>query len=986
MLRNDGNGVFACWWLIGAGCCLGACNGQSAAEVLASSREPIIFGSDDRCEVGASSAYTLTARSVAAQIPNSKLIKSEEGYKVSAATLGESVSLCEGERFAEQSTAAHCGAVLVASDLVLTAGHCVGQETCANYKFVFGYEVSGDANGINVPEADVYGCAEVLSRSTGDLDFALVRLDRSVNNRSIVAIPAIPAVEDDIDLTLFSHPSGLPLKVSASGYVTDARRDVADYFTAKIDAFPGSSGAPVFNVKSGALAGVLVRGPAVSYVYDSAEQCYRAAVVPEDHTFEIDVVHGSAILEAHCADRPESELCHCGDGACETLRGETTLTCPVDCGQACGDGFCAANEDGSLCYADCGSCGNGLCENLEVARMDCCEDCGCPSGFTCGNGACKAAAGNVNGDDSIDGLDSQDLELAVQSSASTTSLTCGADVTGDGNINADDVEQLNAFLAQPTFGLPVEALNGLGLGFSHSCALVGTEVRCWGDNRLLQLNRKHLLRPLAGAPSAAHAVALSLEAPVVALSVGANHSCAVDASGRVFCWGDNRLGQLGQSRPRGGRVQWMALASPVTQVVAGAGHTCALLDNGAVHCWGSNQFGELGVPGANFTARDATPVSLGEKVREIAAGASHTCALLESGAIRCWGLNMFGQLGLGNKFNVGDNEEPSTLPVVSVGGKALGIRAGGSVSCATLEGGSVRCWGSNLFGQLGNAIRGSIGDNELPSDVLPLPFVDVSVDLQLGETHACASFENGRLLCWGSNSAGQLGSLPSPLPRTIPQSVPLVFNEVTKLRLGSQHTCVIAGSRDLRCWGNNGSGRLGVPSSEVTLGVLVPVPLFETPALEWQKVDEGLNVWAMSESQDSQSSVVALFVENNASESSSLGRAYYAISSIESPSSAFAIQDHYTPWSALRTTTRLTTSTVEYDFQGQLLPPSERTSWGAHGGEKARLHFADWGTSWDPRNDYSAANIGRNWQPSSRIQLVDMSGRVVSGWARPVTQ
>jgi alpha-tubulin suppressor-like RCC1 family protein len=978
-------GVFSGGWLIGLSACFCACNGQSPAEVVGAAKQRIIFGEDDRNEVGTSSGYASVARSVAALIPTEKLIPNESGYQVNAATLGESFSLCAGERFADQPTAAHCGAVLISPDVVLTAGHCVGPETCGNYRFVFGYEISSISNGLNVAETDVYGCAEVLSRNTGDLDFALVRLDRSVSNRPTITVPAIPSVVDDVELTLFSHPSGLPLKVSSSGYVTDVRRDIGDYFAAKIDAFPGSSGAPVFNAKSGALAGVLVRGPTVSYVFDSVGQCYRAAVVPEDHSFEIDVVHGSAVLANYCANNSASGLCHCGNGTCDTAQGETTLTCPVDCGQSCGDGFCGVNENGSNCYVDCGSCGNGSCENLEIARMDCCEDCGCPSGYACGDGACKAVAGNVNGDSSIDEKDLSDLEQTLNGSVSSVSLTCGADVTGDGNIDIADAAHLTEYLNQVASGFPAESLNGLGLGFSHTCALEGTEVRCWGDNRLLQLNRMHPLQPLTGAPSAAHAIALSLGAPVVALSVGANHTCAIDDRGRVFCWGDNRLGQLGQSRPRGGRAEWMQLESPVTQVVTGSGHTCALLRKGSVHCWGSNQFGELGVPGANFAARDATAVALGETVREIAAGTSHTCALLESGSIRCWGLNMFGQLGLGNKLNVGDNEEPVSLPVVSVGGNALSIRAGGSVSCATLEGGSTRCWGSNLFGQLGNSVRGSIGDNELPSDVAPLSFAEPSLDLQIGETHACASFENGKLLCWGLNSAGQLGGVPSPLPRTIAQSIPLSFGDIRKLRLGSQHTCVVVGPRDLRCWGNNGSGQLGVPSNEITRGLSVSVPIFDSPDLGWHLIEEGLNVWAMRESQDAQSTVVALFVENVTPASTLLGRAYYTLTTAESPNSVFAIQDHYTPWSTPQIISRTPIISLEYDFQGRALSPGERTSWGMHGGEKARYHFEDWRTSWDARNDYSASELGQSWRRTARIQLVDVSGRVVSGWSRPVS-
>ena len=150
--------------------------------------------------------------------------------------------------------------------------------------------------------------------------------------------------------------------------------------------------------------------------------------------------------------------------------------------------------------------------------------------------------------------------------------------------------------------------------------------------------------------------------------------------------------------------------------------------------------------------------NLGENVNALAAGEHHTCALLDTGSVRCWGIGSFGRLGVPDIYeNIGDDEAPQSHPLVNLGLPALAIAAGGEHSCAILEDRTVRCWGRGVFGQLGTLSSEEIGDDEDPAD---WPVVDVGVpvvSLALGDHYSCAVTDTGRALCWGLGDLGRLG-------------------------------------------------------------------------------------------------------------------------------------------------------------------------------------------------------------------------------------
>lgn len=308
------------------------------------------------------------------------------------------------------------------------------------------------------------------------------------------------------------------------------------------------------------------------------------------------------------------------------------------------------------------------------------------------------------------------------------------------------------------------------------------------------------------------------EPPLVA---GGRQTCVTD-EGRVRCWGAGQYGVLGYGNTNNiGDNEHPAVAGDVSvggnveQLAAGYYHTCALLDTGRVRCWGRNNDGQLGLRHTNHIGDNELPssaalVSLGDTATQITAGTYHTCALLTSGAVRCWGWGAFGQLGYGNTNSVGDDEHPSAVGPVSLGGTATQVMAGAFHTCAVLTTGAVRCWGANSAGQLGSSTAiFAVGDDELPSS-LPVVAVGGVVDsMALGEQHSCARLGTN-VKCWGHGAYGQLG-YRSAASVSNPASVGMVNvgAAVQTVTAGGNQTCVLTTGLRVRCWGEGQWGPLG---------------------------------------------------------------------------------------------------------------------------------------------------------------------------------
>jgi cysteine-rich repeat protein len=266
---------------------------------------------------------------------------------------------------------------------------------------------------------------------------------------------------------------------------------------------------------------------------------------------------------------------------------------------------------------------------------------------------------------------------------------------------------------------------------------------------------------------------------VVQLSTGAEHACALLHDGRVKCWGSNQYGQLGIGEAlgenRGDEGHEMGAALPAVdlggvaavQIECGVIHTCALLADGAVRCWGNNGVGELGLelPASTLPTSNvpAPPVDLGTAlaVDHLSAGSSHTCARFGDGSAKCWGFGLHGQLGVDSAENHGQlpGEMGADLPFVITDGATIQtIRAGNMHTCALLSGGLVRCWGYNGRGQLGTDSIESLGDAPGEMAALATLVLDGPATAIGGGTESsCALLAGGAIQCWGLNDQGQLG-------------------------------------------------------------------------------------------------------------------------------------------------------------------------------------------------------------------------------------
>jgi alpha-tubulin suppressor-like RCC1 family protein len=307
------------------------------------------------------------------------------------------------------------------------------------------------------------------------------------------------------------------------------------------------------------------------------------------------------------------------------------------------------------------------------------------------------------------------------------------------------------------------------------------------------------------------------------LAAGGHHTCALMETA-VRCWGSGDLGQLGYGNMNSiGDDETPASAGDVdvggvvVELALGAYHTCARLDGGAVRCWGLGGFGQLGYGnteaiGTELPPSSAGDVDVGGVVVELAAGTTHTCARLDTGAVRCWGWGHKGELGYGNTDSIGDDETPASAGDVDLGGVAVEITAGSDRTCARLETGAVRCWG---FGNLGyeNGETNSIGDDETPASAGDVDVGSTVVDLDAGQEHICALLEAGNVHCWGNNDFGQLGyghtnSIGDDETPASAGDVD-VGGVVVEIAAGRNHTCVRLENNNIRCWGHGEFGQLG---------------------------------------------------------------------------------------------------------------------------------------------------------------------------------
>ena len=252
-----------------------------------------------------------------------------------------------------------------------------------------------------------------------------------------------------------------------------------------------------------------------------------------------------------------------------------------------------------------------------------------------------------------------------------------------------------------------------------------------------------------------------------------------------------------------------AHAVGVVSLAPGDRHSCVVLTSGDVKCWGSNEAGQLGDGGRLASGLPVDVIGLDAESTKIAAGLAHTCVISEGGSVECWGSNWLGALGTETTetCQVGILAGPcSRVPVEVVGldVAVVSVVAGLFHACAMTVEGGVKCWGGNGVGQLGVGTM-DWEPHPLPMDVLGLESGIVS--LAAGGNHTCAVTVEGAVKCWGENSEGQLGDGTNE-HRASPVEVDSLEGSVTAIEAGYAHSCAVAEGR-VFCWGDNARGQLG---------------------------------------------------------------------------------------------------------------------------------------------------------------------------------
>lgn len=251
----------------------------------------------------------------------------------------------------------------------------------------------------------------------------------------------------------------------------------------------------------------------------------------------------------------------------------------------------------------------------------------------------------------------------------------------------------------------------------------------------------------------------------------------------------------------------------VTQISAGMQFTCALMADTTVRCWGDNTRGKLGLGETDTDERNKpTPVPGLSGVTQISAGIFHACALLQDQTVVCWGDNSYGQLGRNNKDNL---PHGTPMPVMNLTG-ARSISAGWLRTCATVTNGA-RCWGINEDGMLGN---GNTTEQYLPQPVCasgmgPSCTQSSFLQISVGANHTCG-YGSNNVRCWGGNGSGQLGITPDFNAHPNPVVVSgLTSTGVVPTAVSAAHGetggfgCARLSNSTARCWGRNNKGQLG---------------------------------------------------------------------------------------------------------------------------------------------------------------------------------
>jgi alpha-tubulin suppressor-like RCC1 family protein len=369
------------------------------------------------------------------------------------------------------------------------------------------------------------------------------------------------------------------------------------------------------------------------------------------------------------------------------------------------------------------------------------------------------------------------------------SVSCWGDLdAGNGSSGVNPVP-VPSLLANPSV---------LESGFFHTCAVVGAEILCWGNDDDGQLGRGTRNNVSRYTP-------VTLPSPATQVDVGDSHACATTQAG-LYCWGENEFAQAGNAALQ--TYYEPVLYDPGithTAIRMSFGKSCVWAAGGG-RCWGRTANGSAATGTSQRHSADPLPI-LTSNIVNVANGYDHACTLDASGAVRCYGYNGQGQLG---------STGPTSTSGVTVAVQPASDIASGARHACALVGATAYCWGHNHRGQLGD---GTTAERATPMPVAGPTFVDIGCG-----DHFCCGRDSAStdIYCWGDNSSGQIGDGSNVNSRTLPTKVilPMATQYVV---VGQGGACAKLTNGTFYYWGDNDLGQLGNGTgSDIRTPVLIP--------------------------------------------------------------------------------------------------------------------------------------------------------------------
>lgn len=509
-------------------------------------------------------------------------------------------------------------------------------------------------------------------------------------------------------------------------------------------------------------------------------------------------------MDQGCATNLTTDPEHCG--ACDKACAAEQVCGPKGCASNCSDALSRCDRSCVDLDADenhCGECGTKCPSSPNGVAVCAARQCSikCKPGFQACSGGCIP-----------DGAACAECNAATCPNGCCSGGTCQP-----GNLESACGKAGTACVACAGEGVCAGGACGLlAAGAQHTCATNGAgTLRCWGKNDDAQLGDGTIDdRPSPVSVGAA-------PAGLVRLSLGEHASCVVTANGAAWCWGYASFGAHGSIGWLGCKDGYSRLPCVVeglsvdtSVLTTGINHTCAVV-NGADFCWGWNDTGALG-DGTKTSRTTPWPVTgLGSGVTTVTTGQYFSCAVVNGGA-RCWGTSHSGEIGNGTP-DAGPIEALVSVPVTGLAAGVVSIQGAAEHACALNAVGGVLCWGENRSGQLGD---GSNNPRGVPGPVEGLA-VGVTQIAAHG-SHTCALTKAGAVRCWGSNTFGKLGD-GSIDDSNRPVQVSGLTSGVRAIAVGADHSCARLSTGEVRCWGGNQSGQLGIgsgPASRTPVAVI----------------------------------------------------------------------------------------------------------------------------------------------------------------------